>query len=57
VQWISAAGWISRQKRDFRKGSVVAELFARVIRCDGGGTASDKLPTRAPRSRTLRSRR
>ena len=30
VQWISAAGWISRQERTFRKGSVVAELFVRT---------------------------
>jgi len=30
VQWISAAGWIPRQERTFRKGSVVAELFVRT---------------------------
>ena len=29
VQWIRAAGWISRQEKAFRKGSVVAELFVR----------------------------
>lgn len=29
AQWIGAAGWISRQERIFRKGSVVAELFVR----------------------------
>jgi ubiquinone/menaquinone biosynthesis C-methylase UbiE len=28
-QWITAAGWIPRQERAFRKNSVVAELFVR----------------------------